>query len=92
MSLKVKILQKTPFKKTYKKLYDNQVPMVNEAIKEIMNKPDIGEVKKGDLSGVLVHKFEVQGQLYLLAYTFEDDYLTLLALGVHENFYKKLKR
>lgn len=86
------IFQKTPFKKTYKKLHNNQVPSVNDAINEIVNNPAIGEVKKGDLAGVLVYKFNIQNQLYLLAYTVEDEDFTLLALGVHENFYDKLKK
>jgi mRNA interferase RelE/StbE len=86
------ISQKTPFKKAYKKLHDNQVPAVNDAINLILNNPSIGEAKKGDLAGLLVYKFDVQNQLYLLAYTVEGEDLTLLALGVHENFYDKLKR
>jgi hypothetical protein len=86
------IYQKTFFKKVYKKLHDNQVPEVNKAITAIIENPDIGEMKKGDLAGIQIHKFDVQNQLYLLAYIVESEDLMLLALGVHENFYDKHKR
>ena len=46
----------------------------------------IGEEKKGDLAGVRVYKFPVRDQQFLLAYEFDTDNLSLLALGVHENF------
>lgn len=80
------------FKNIYKKLHPNQVPAVNDAINEIINNPTIGELKKGDLAGIQVYKFYIQNQLYLLSYTVEDEDLILLALGVHQNFYNKLKK
>ena len=86
------IQQKPTFKRSYKKLYDKQRPEVNTAIKDIVANPGIGEGKKGDLTGVQVHKFQVQNQLYLLACEVKDDAITLLALGVHENFYRDLKK
>lgn len=86
------ILQKPSFKRVYKKLHDNQRPAVNNAIKDLINDPTIGEEKKGDLVGIRVHKFQIQNQLYLLAYTFDPDTMTLILLGVHENFYKELKK
>lgn len=87
------ILQTTSFKKTVKKLYKNQKTDLDKAIKEIIDNPDVGENKVGDLVGVKVHKFKMNKQLTLLAYTFHDDTitLTLLALGTHENFYRDLK-
>ena len=55
--------------------------------------PMIGDSKAGDLDGVRVHKFEMANQLNLLAYSYEDEILTLtlLAIGSHENFYRDLK-
>ena len=67
---------------------------VDEAVRAIINNPNLGEQKVGDLSGVYVYKFKMVKQLTLLAYTY-DDYtitLTLLTLGSHENFYRDLKR
>lgn len=87
------ILQKPLFKKAYKKLAPNQRPEVNAAIRAIAGDPDIGQGKKADLAGVSVYKFSVAGQQYLLAYSQEENGdIALLATGVHENFYRDLKR
>jgi len=86
------ITQKGEFKRAYKRLYDNQFSEVNSAIETIINNPLIGEEKLGDLVGVRVLKFSVVGQQFLLAYKIFDNTICLLALGVHENFYRDLKR
>lgn len=86
------IAQKPLFKRTYKKLYKNQILEVNAAIRTIVAEPFIGEEKKGDLAGVRVYKFDMHDQQYLLAYIVDETTITLLALGVHENFYRDLKK
>ena len=80
--------------KAVKKLHANQKVALDRAVKTIIKDPDIGQSKTGDLSGILVYKFKMLKQLTLLAYTYEDQTitLTLLTLGVHENFYRDLKR
>ena len=80
------------FKKAFKKLYNNQKVEVKRAIKEIVIDPQLGTAKKGDLSGVYVYKFKISNQEYLLAYEWIPEERILLALGVHENFYRDLKR
>ena len=81
------IVQKPTFARAYKKLHANQLPLVNNAISEIASNPLIGDEKKGDLAGVRVYKFKVLDQQFLLAYETETNILlTLMALGVHENF------
>ena len=89
----MKILQTSRFKKTVKKFFPHQKKELDKIVEEIIKNPDIGELKKGDLSHIRVYKFKIQTQLFLLAYTFESGVmiLTLLALGSHENFYKNLK-
>lgn len=87
----MQILQKPSFKRVYKKLHPNQRQAVNTAIKKIVEMPDIGEEKKGDLAGVFVYKFDCVNQQYLLAYEWDELSRTLLFLGVHENFYRELK-
>ena len=72
------------------KLHPNQLKPVNEAIRRIMSDPTCGEEKRGDLAGVRVHKFRVADRQYLLAYEFDAETLTLFALGVHENFYRRI--
>lgn len=90
----MEVLQTTSFRRNVKKLHANQKADLDTAIKKIIEKPDIGEAKTGDLDGVFVYKFKMVKQLTLLAYSFEKEriILTLLALGSHENFYRDLKR
>lgn len=90
----MQILQTTTFQKAVKKLHANQKKDLDEAIKVIIKDPTIGETKIGDLSGIFVYKFQMVKQLTLLAYTYQEQTITLalLALGSHENFYKDLKK
>lgn len=82
------------FKKTVKKLHKTQKQDVDKAVLEIMKNPEIGQLKSGDLNHIRIYKFKMVKQEMLLAYTYEDEIitLTLLALGAHENFYRDLKR
>ncbi len=77
---------------TYKILHGNVRKAANEVIRDIATDPTIGTEKKQDLRGVYVYKIKIQTQQYLLAYTFDPKTLTLLMIGVHENFYRDLKR
>lgn len=87
------IKQTLSFKSKVKKLHKNQLKELENAIKAICKDPTIGSKKKGDLAEVYVYKFKMNKLLHLLAYTWSDadDLLTLLQLGVHENFYRDLK-
>lgn len=80
------------FKKAYKKLHSNEKSKVNEAIRAIIQNPKIGQEKKGDLAHVFVYKFKIHQHEMLLAYEWNPQERLLLALGVHENFYRNLKR
>ena len=84
--------QMPAFKKAYKKLPRSHQLMVNDAIKAIIQNPEIGDEKRGDLSGVYIYKFKIHHQEFLLAYEWDSMQRLLLALGVHENFYRNLKR
>ena len=86
------IVQTPHFRRSYKKLHPNQHKPVNEAIRHIISDPTCGEEKKGDLAGAKVYKFGVLDQQLLLAYEHDEETLFLLALGVHENFYRNLKK
>jgi len=90
----MEVLQTSIFRNAVKKLHKNQKKDLDDAVKQIMDSPDIGESKVGDLAGISVYKFKMVKQLTLLAYRYEDEtvILTLLALGTHENFYRDLKR
>lgn len=86
------IKQMPAFKKAYKKLHPNQKIKVDEAIRKIIKNPECGTEKSGDLAGVFVYKFKVHQQEMLLAYAWCPKQRLLLALGMHENFYRDLKR
>lgn len=91
----MKILQTNRFRKAYKNLHSNQLPPVNQAIADVIEDPDVGERKIGDLSWLRIHKFKLSGQLMLLGYSIEDTQeviLTFIDLAPHENFYRDLKR
>jgi hypothetical protein len=88
----VRVLQSAAFARAYKKLHKNQKLDVDEAVVAIVNAPEVGEPKRGDLAGICVHKFKSDGQLMLLAYEFDPHTRMLLLLGSHENFYRDLKR
>jgi mRNA-degrading endonuclease RelE of RelBE toxin-antitoxin system len=86
------VKQMPGFKRAYKKLHANQKSCVDDAIRAIMKQPEMGDEKKGDLAGVFVYKFKIAKQEMLLAYEWDPRTRVLLALGVHENFYRDLKR
>ena len=65
---------------------------IDRQIKAIMENPEIGELKKGDLKGIRVLKFQYNRQLYLLSYEMKGSVLNLYLIGNHENFYLKLKK
>ncbi|MFT3741226.1 MAG: type II toxin-antitoxin system RelE/ParE family toxin [Gammaproteobacteria bacterium] len=88
----ISIKQMPAFKKAYKKLCRQSKVKVNDAINEIVRNPKLGQEKKGDLAGVYVYKFKIDHQEMLLAYEWIPKERLLLALGVHENFYRDLKK
>lgn len=92
MANSVRVLQTTAFLRAYKKLHNNQKDAVDTAVADVVRAPAIGEAKKGDLSGVYVHKFDCVNQQFLLAYEYDSATRTLLLVGSHENFYRNLKR
>lgn len=81
-----------PFKRAYKRLYPNQRRAVDNAVRTIVTNPEIGQTKKGDLAGIYVHKFPCLDKQMLLAYEWDPKTRVLLVLGVHENFYRNLKK
>jgi mRNA interferase YafQ len=89
-----KIYQTPTFKKAVKKLKKNQKLDLDEAVKALIENPEAGEQKKGDLSYLRVYKFKMVKQLMLLGYSYEDGsvVLDLLNVDTHENFYRDMKR
>lgn len=88
----LKIITTPIFAKVVRKLHAKDKKTVDDAVREILAKPTIGEVKKGDLLGVSVYKFKINKQEILLSYSVGPEELLLIALGTHENFYRDMKR
>ncbi len=88
----VRVVQMPVFKRAYKKLHRNQKAAVDKAVAAVVADPSSGEEKKGDLTGVFVYKFDCVNRQFLLAYEFDSVTRTLHAVGVHENYYRDLKR
>ena len=93
MTQSLSVIQSHSFKKAVKKLHKNQKADLDDAIRTIIDNPDLGEQKVGDLSSVRVYKFNILKQLTLLAYQVDNGQLvlTLLMFGTHENFYRDVK-
>lgn len=91
------ILATPSFARMAKKLHPPDKPVLDAAVQALAIDPALGEEKRGDQSGVLVHKFKLNKQATLLAYRLQPnklapEALVLLAVGPHENFYAQLKR
>lgn len=85
-----------PARNFLKKLKDkNLKKLFEDAIKNIAENPQVGQVKTGDLNGIYAYGFNYNKISYRIAYKVEvndDGTLTIIIMaGVHENFYKKLK-
>ena len=88
----MKVLQMPRFKKYVKKLPRHLQQVILDAVEDVISDTEIGELKKGDLKGLMVHKFMMGRQLILIAYKVENDSIVLYQAGPHENFYKNLKK
>jgi len=87
----IAVFQTAVFLRTKKKLNNNQIKDLDKAVRQIVEDPRIGQKKAGDLSDVWVYKFRMAKQENLLAYQWDESRRILIALGVHENFYRDLK-
>lgn len=87
----MKIYQSNLFARALKNLTKSEKEALDTAVKKIALGEDVGEQKKGDLSGIYVYKFKVNVRLYLLAYRLKSDELELIMFGTHENYYRDLK-
>ena len=93
---------KSPFRQFVKKAHKPLRLAIEDEVDRVCEHPAIGESKKGDLAGILVHKFNRQE--YLIAYQppadvrignaslFEFLAIDFHKVGTHENFYDELKR
>ncbi len=88
----VKITQSSLFGRKIKKLRIPEKEVLDAEIRRLLQNPEVGEEKKGGLQGIRVHKFKLNKQIILLAYTITDTELQLITFGPHENYYRDLKK
>ena len=86
------IYQSRSFEQKVKKLPKQEKEILDREIRRIAEDPLIGEEKKGDLTGIFVHKFTLSATHYLLAYRKVGQDLELIMIGPHENYYRDLKQ
>jgi mRNA interferase RelE/StbE len=81
--------------KFLKKLKEKDLILAyKKAISSLKENPHIGQLKKGDLSGVYGIDVYYKGINYELAYLISEENKTVVILlaGTRENFYNQLKR
>ncbi len=88
----IQVLQTPLFARQKKKLNKKQIKALDKAVNLIIENPKVAEQKKGNLSNIWVYKFKIADQMYLLAYEWYIKSRILIALDVHENFYRNLKK
>ncbi|EOE2154603.1 type II toxin-antitoxin system RelE/ParE family toxin [Klebsiella pneumoniae] len=90
----IDVYQSRRFEKSLSKLPEAQLKIVEDEIDRVINDPLMGEMKKGDLNFLRVHKFQLNNQQVLLGYSCVEDKLELylLSIGPHENFYTDQKK
>jgi hypothetical protein len=65
---------------------------LDEAIRTIVKESETGHPKIDDLGGIRACKFQSLQEQVLLAYEVVENHLYLYAFGIHENFYRSLKK
>ncbi|MEN8164858.1 MAG: type II toxin-antitoxin system RelE/ParE family toxin [Acidobacteriota bacterium] len=86
----MQIVQSGLFKKTVRRFHQQEKLVLDKQIRKVLKDPAIGQEKMGDLRGVFVHKFKIHSTQYLLSYRITGDYLELIMIGPHENYYRDL--
>jgi plasmid stabilization system protein ParE len=85
-------IYKPPFRKFVKKQTRPFQLVIEDEVEKVAINPEAGTPKKGDLTGVRVHKFSHNRQKFLIAYRLRKTKITFFMIGPHENFYRELKR
>jgi hypothetical protein len=88
----MKPFYKPPFKKFVKKQARPLQLSIEDEIEKILENPEMGETKKGDLRKFRVYKFIFKKQKLLIAYQVLTNEILFYLVGPHENFYRNLKK
>jgi hypothetical protein len=83
----------------YKRPFAQFVKKSRKPLQLVIENPEIGEQKVGDLHDLFIYKFRFNSQEYLMAYKygpkksgFEILWIDFYKIGSHENFYSELKK
>lgn len=89
----MRVLTTPRFDRAVKKLHAEEKRALDAAVRAVISNPDAGELKKGDLAGLRVHKYRINKELMLIAYAANkaEQVVILLGYGTRENFYRDLK-
>lgn len=89
----MKILQSRSFARNIRKFRKQEKDILDQQVRAILDNPEIGKEKRGELRGVYVYKFKIHTTQYLLSYRFKDaETLELIMIGPHENYYRDLEK
>lgn len=88
--IEIEVVQTPMFTKKRTKLHKNQIKDLDKAITIIIKNPMIGIQKRGNLSDVWIYKLKMVKQENIMAYQWDPKTRKLIALGVHENFYRDI--
>jgi len=86
------VYYKSAFRKFVKKQSRPFQLVIEDKTERILKDPEIGEIKRGDLTGFRVRKFTFHKQQYLIAYKMQGKDIFFYMIDTHENFYRELKR
>jgi mRNA-degrading endonuclease RelE of RelBE toxin-antitoxin system len=75
------------FERRLKKLHPNEKSILDGVVKTIIENPEQGDMKRGNLAGVRTVSFKMHGGEFRLMYQFDCAAITLLRFGPRENFY-----
>jgi mRNA interferase RelE/StbE len=89
----MKVVQSRLFAKRAKRFRKQGKQVLDQQVRAILDNPEIGQEKRGELRGVFVHKFKMHTTQYLLAYRLKgNEILELIMIGPHENYYRDLEK
>ena len=89
----MRIVQSRSFAKRVKRFRKQEKQVLDHQIRAILDNPEVGQKKRGELRGVFVHKFKIHTTQYLLADRIkESEILELIMIGPHENYYRDLEK
>ena len=88
----MKPFYRPPFKKYVKKQARPLQLAIEDEVEKVIENPEIGETKRGDLREFRVYKLALKKQQLLIAYRVFTNEILFYMIGPHENFYRNLKK